>query len=522
MRIWIPLVALASALGCGRAPAGTRPATTDATTAAAISPAVAAAASAAPDAGVAAGTLPTAEKVRPAVDAAAKALVDGEWTPGLVVALIDESGETFLTYGVARAGGPAVDADTIFEIGSVTKVFTSLALAQLAAAGKVHLDEPVADLLPKGTKVPEKEGKKITLEQLATHRSGLLRTPGEPKDANDPYQDWDAKRLYKYLSYASLATAPGAAFEYSNTGGGLLGFALALRAKVPYARLVIDGIARPLGMKSTYVEVPKAAQAHQAQGHADGMPVPAWHFDALAGAGVLRSSARDLARFVRAEMGLLPEAEVPAPLRAAMDKTQEERAEAGGGGKIGLGWLITRDGQRHWHNGGTGGFRSYVAFDRARKRGIVVLANGSDDVINKVGISLAQAWNGIRAEPMKLSPTVKLDTAKLDEYVGEYPITDKFIIKVWRVGEHLRLQASQPGQAEMGLWALGSDRFYLRVVDAKVEFERDKDGKVAAMVLEQSGARQRAPRHIPGTPMPTLPTVAPESHGGLPPVPAIP
>jgi D-alanyl-D-alanine-carboxypeptidase/D-alanyl-D-alanine-endopeptidase len=518
MKLWTLLAALAIVTGCSNAPAGTRPPSPDASMAAALppppaAPAAPAAAPAAPDAGTP-GVLPTAEKMRALTDPAAKAIIDGEWTPGLIVALIDENGDTFLKYGVASTGGPPVDEDTIFEIGSVTKVFTSIALAQLVGEGKVKLDEPVADLLPPGTKVPARGDKKITVEQLATHRSGLLRVPGDLDALNDPYAQYDAKKLYTYLAHASLQTAPGEAFEYSNTGGGLLGFALSLRAKTPFARLVIDGIARPLGLKSTFIDVPKAAKAHLAQGYTDGEPVSAWHFDALAGAGAMRSSARDLARFVRAQLGFLPEKEVPAALRTALALTREPRAGGMGQGKVALAWFITPDGTRWWHNGATGGFRSWVSFDPVRKRGMVVLANSSDEHFESLALHLAQAWSAAPAAPMKLRPTAAIDPAKLDDYVGVYPITAQYIMKLTRVGNHLRLDA--PGQKPMTLWPSAPDKFYMRVIDAKAEFERDSSGKVVAMLVEQDGKQQRAPRGVPGEKLPEPPVaVPPNPHGGI-------
>jgi CubicO group peptidase (beta-lactamase class C family) len=514
MKLWTLLAVVAIATACSNAPAGTRPSSPDASTAAALPPPAAAAApAAAPDAGAPA-SLPTAEKMRALTDPAAKAIIDGEWTPGLVVALVDENGDTFLTYGVAKVGGPPVDEDTIFEIGSVTKVFTSIALAQLVGAGKAKLDEPVAALLPPGTKVPSRGDRQITLEQLATHRSGLLRVPGDLDALSDPYAQYDAAKLYSYLAHASLQTAPGEAFEYSNTGGGLLGFALSLRAKLPFARLVVDGIAKPLGMKSTFVDVPKSAQSHLAQGYTDGEEVPAWHFDALAGAGALHSSARDLARFVRAQLGFLPEAEVPAALRQALALTHEPRADGMGKGKVALAWFITPDGTRWWHNGATGGFRSWVSFDPVRKRGMVVLANSSDEHFESLALHLAQAWSAAPAAPMKLRPTATLDPAKLDDYVGTYPITAKYMMKVTKVGKHLRLEA--PGQKPMTLWPESPDKFYMRVIDAKASFERDAGGKVVAMLVSQGDKEQRAPRGAPGEQLPTPPEKVPEGpHGGI-------
>jgi hypothetical protein len=157
----------------------------------------------------------------------------------------------------------------------------------------------------------------------------------------------------------------------------------------------------------------------------------------------------------------------------------------------------------------TGGFRSYVAFDPIRKRGIVMLANSGDDRFNNVAIHLAQTWNGAPAPPMKLRPTAKLTPAQLDAYVGSYPITAQYIMQVTRSGRHLRLVV--PAQKPMTLWPAAPDKFYMRQLDAKADFERDASGKVIAMTLEQNGNQQRAPRGAPGEPLPKPPVEVPKN-----------
>ncbi len=487
MRTTLLLVVVAvSACGKSSAP---QPAGADAASATAPPPVVAA-----PDAGA---TLPTRDAMRATVDAVARPLVEGGWAPGLIVVLVDEQGETFLPYGKLRADGAPVDADTIFEIGSVTKVFTGLLLAQMVGDGRARLDKPVSVMLPPGTKVPTKDGREITLVELTTHRSGLPSLPDDfsstdAADAARSYASYDAKRLYAFLARHVLEHAPGEHHAYSNLGVALLGHALSLHAGRSYERLVLDGIARPLGMTSTWFAVPADARARFAQGHDDGgLPAPEWRFDVLAPAGALRSTARDLARFVRAQLGL--GGDVPAELQKAIDFSQEPQADAPPT-RIALGWLVSKGGRKRFHNGATGGMRSFVGFDRTGKRGVIVLANGTPDLIDHVAGYLLVTWCGERMVPPEPPPTVVLDAATLDGYVGDYPLNEGFAIKVWREGAHLRARATGPGQGANALFASAKDRFYFRSIDAQLEFERDAGGQVEALVLVQNGQRQRGVR----------------------------
>ena len=199
------------------------------------------------------------------------------------------------------------NGDTIFEIGSATKVFTSLLLADMVQRGEVALNDPVAKFLPAGVSVPERNGRQITLVDLATHTSGLPRLPANlnPKDPNNPYADYTPEQLYQFLSSYQLPRDIGAQYEYSNLGGGLLGFALARRAGMSYEALVKSRICDPLGMKDTGITLTPEMKARFAVGHDQGLArVENWDLPTLAGAGALRSTANDLLAFVSANIGL--------------------------------------------------------------------------------------------------------------------------------------------------------------------------------------------------------------------------
>jgi len=304
---------------------------------------------------------------------------------GLVAASLEPDGSVV----IAAAGKPGPDAlpldgNSVFEIGSITKVFTSLLLADMVERGEVTLDAPVQRFMPANVKVPRRNGREITLVDLATHTSGLPRLPNNMAPANplDPYADYGAQRLYAFLNAYELTRDIGATFEYSNLGAGLLGHALERRAGKPYQTMVEERIVRPLGMGHTSFTPDAWMKAHLAKGHnAAGQPVPGWDVGILSGAGGLRSTANDMMKFARANLA------APAgPLGRVLARTYERRHDAGRPEmSIGLGWIIRRAGDRDvlWHNGGTGGYRSWFGLDRRAKRAVVVLANsqhGPDDL----------------------------------------------------------------------------------------------------------------------------------------------
>ena len=168
---------------------------------------------------------------------------------GIVVGLVDEKGARVITYGNASQDGKqALDGNSVFEIGSVTKVFTATLLAEMVERGEVSLNDPISKYLPRTVKTPTRDGKEITLFDLATQTSGLPRLPANfaPKDPQNPYADYSVDQMYAFLSGYSLTRGIGEKYEYSNFGVGLLGHILALRAGTDYETLVRKRICQPL------------------------------------------------------------------------------------------------------------------------------------------------------------------------------------------------------------------------------------------------------------------------------------
>ena len=271
----------------------------------------------------------------------------------------------------------------LVEIGSITKAFTGALLAEMASRGDLALDDPVEALLPGGVTVPSDGERRITLEDLATHTSGLPRIPSNMRPASflNPYVDYSVEQLYEFLGSHELRRGVGEAYEYSNLGFGLLGHALALRAGASYEDLLRERILGPLGMDDTGITLSDDGRARLAPGHnARGDTVPNWDLPTLAGAGALRSTAADMLRFLAAH--LRGDDGIGARIVTA---TQARRAAGSANMDIGLGWHILRRPDRTlvWHNGGTGGYRTFAGFDAGRGIAVVVLTNSAvsaDDI----------------------------------------------------------------------------------------------------------------------------------------------
>ncbi|MGI3775906.1 MAG: serine hydrolase [Janthinobacterium lividum] len=404
---------------------------------------------------------------------------------GMVAGVITEGGERRVVgRGRLDQSDPRVpDIDTVFEVGSITKVFTALLLADMALRGVVAWDEPVARLLPASVRVPRFGEAQITLLDLATHSSGLPRMPSNfhPADAGDPYADYTVAQLYDFLDNATLSRTPGTAYEYSNLGFGLLGHALSLRAGAGFEALVRARICAPLGLDSTAVTLDAGMRARLAAGHDAALsPVEPWSMPTLAGAAALRSTARDLLVFLSAASGR--SATPLSPAFAALLDTR--RPGEGPRTEAALGWMVTRraGGEVAWKNGGTGGFSSYAGWSRRSGRCAVVLGNaqvppGLDDI----GLHLIDPESPLAVLPRQ----APIDPARLDAYVGLYSVAPVFMLDVARLGDRLFVQTT--GQRPMEIFYGGDGRFFFKQVNARLAFDFDSKGRAVSLVLDQNG-----------------------------------
>ncbi len=313
--------------------------------------------------------------------------------PSIVIGIIDKAGPRYYCFGKKTYNGEAVNEHTIYEIGSITKVFTAVLLAQQVMDGKLKLDDPIENYLPQQVKIPQYGDHKITFGNLSDHTSGLPRLPGNMAPANpgNPYADYTIDQLYSFLSGYQLPRDVGSNYEYSNLAQGLLGHLLSLNAGTTYESLFLGTIAIPLEMKETKITLDENMKNNLAKGHSMGREVENWDLPTLAGAGAIRSSAYDMLKFLAANSGLSE-----TPLRVAMNRTHEVRHNKGGM-RVGLGWHIAngRDGDVIWHNGGTGGYRSFAGFVKETGTGVVVMTNSTESV-DDIGFHLLNPESELR------------------------------------------------------------------------------------------------------------------------------
>ena len=434
----------------------------------------------------------------PTLDAAvrerAETLVRDGKHASLVIAVIDGKDSAVYGFGRARPGDAGVpDADTVYEIGSLTKTMTGLLLADAVVAGKARLDQPVAELLP-AYAIPALAGQKITLGQLATHFSGLPRLPANlaPPDMNNPYADYGDAQLRSFLAGHALTRAPGAGYEYSNLAYGLLGTALAAQAGMSYGDLLQARLFRPLGMVSSAAVTRPALRARLAPGHlGDGKPAANWDFQAIAGAGAVRSSARDMIAYMQSYMRAAGPAQ-----QLAVQPRLALAGEGDGDGvkKIGLAWMLDRvKGQPlAWHNGQTGGYASFAGYTLDGKRGVVVLSSTAREV-DALGMGtlvpgslppLPQA--GAAPKEIAIAP------ADLAQYTGQYALLPTFVLTVRQGPDGLLVGAT--GQPEAPVYASAKDTFFYKVVEAQLVFQRDARGAISGLVLHQNGQAMPATR----------------------------
>ena len=330
----------------------------------------------------------------------------------IVVGLVDPNGTQFYGYGnMSNANPITVDKDTIFAIGSITKVFTTILLADMVNSGLVNLDDPIEKYFPPSVKAPTYNGQKITLENLATHTSGLPEFPGSHcvsnfngTDDEDSIQarlffiecdkNYTFDQLYQDLSNTTLTSEPGLKFEYSTFGISLLGHILALKSGISYDRLLEEKILNVLGMNSTSIVLSDAQKSRLAIGHLNGQELPFWNTSRpIAPAGGLHSSVADMLKFASANLGLI-DTKINTAMKESHIIIHDSRLGKAFSNNytayVSLGWIIATDFgiQIVEHNGETAdGYNSFIALNTSKERGIVIIASASSidiDIANIV------------------------------------------------------------------------------------------------------------------------------------------
>lgn len=400
------------------------------------------------------------------VDEALAERFEGDWTRTCAVAAIVD-GERVETGRYCADPTRAARLDGAFEIGSVSKTFNAALLASLVAEGRLSLDDPLADHVPDGVVVPVRGDRPITLRHLATHTAGLpVLPPGfAPSDPADPYAGLTPAALFEALSATRLDAAPGDVWAYSNFGAMLLSAVIAEAAGGDYAAALRERLLAPLGLARTAVGVGADGVVEVAGHRPGGEPVPAWRFHpALSGAGGLRATLDDLVRYVQAQFDRESNDDPAATAaRAALAATQA--AQPGPGQPMALGWLRAplRGRELRVHEGGTGGFSSFVAFDPAARRGAIVLADTALSNLGglaSIGLPLLDPQVPVGAPRRAKVPPPEL----LARLAGDYRLGGALTMVVKPRDGALVVQAAGQPAFEMGFDSAGE--FHARAFDA--------------------------------------------------------
>ena len=307
----------------------------------------------------------------------------------MVVGVITPNGTNVSGYGnISKANTTKVNGNTIFDIASITKTFTTTLLADMVKRGLVNLDDPIEKYVPVGVRVPTYNGYKITLDDLATHTSGLPDFPaGWIRN-----RTYTTHQVYDFLSHTPLQSEPGVRYNYSDFGMGLLGYILSIKAGVPYEELLKERILDVLGMDSTGIAMNSTAiilsdalKSRLAKGHIDGNEVNLEFIpEAIRPAGALYSSANDLLKYLSANMGFI-HTKINDILQDTHLIRHEEIATIADSSStksleavyVGLGWhVITNLGTEVInHAGGIDGYTSFIAFNPTTQIGLVILCS---------------------------------------------------------------------------------------------------------------------------------------------------
>jgi D-alanyl-D-alanine-carboxypeptidase/D-alanyl-D-alanine-endopeptidase len=443
---------------------------------------------------VLAGVAAFAQDARPApaetLSSAVEARIAEAETAGCVaVSLVAET--TQYKFACTPGAGPAsFDEHSIFEIGSISKGFTGLILADMVRKGEVSLDDPASKYARPGAKLPARGDQPITLRDLVTQTSGLPRMPPDFKPGNlrNPYLDFTEDKLYEALAKVEIA-AGKPPYEYSNFGFMWLSDLLCRRAGKSYEALVRERVLEPLGMKETTIMPDDEQRKRFVRGHNLAYdPVAHWDFAPnLGGVGAIRSSLADMSILARA---LARRSDTP--LKDDIALALQPQRPAGPKNMTGYAWITYDRGNApiHWHNGGTGGFMSMIAVNPATRTAAVVLVD-SNTSFDDLALHLVDPQLGLKKRRVGL-PT---DAAALGQYVGHYDLAATFAIEVFVQGAKLMAQGTS--QHAFEVLREGPDVFFYTIVPAKLRFSRGADGVVDGVTLEQGGRELKGKRAAP-------------------------
>ncbi len=328
-----------------------------------------------------------AQSTRAYIDSMAKVFLDHSTSSCVVIGIIDHGKQTIYCYGnISKTDETPASDNTIFEIGSITKLFTATAAAEEKRKSKLKYDDNLSTYLT-GVWAPNYHGKEIKIIDLLHHTSGLpaipddLFTAGKHPDSLNPYAIYNRQMLDSFISGHKIDVEPGTKYAYSNLGFGLMGDILSRLEGKSYEDIIRAEIWNPLEMSHTTITLSTEQKKIMAAPYsAKGVPDHIWDFKAMAGAGAIRSDIADMLKFLKASMD--PDDLKDTLLRSSIKECETMTFDANKNLKVGLAWNISNvNGMPiKWHNGGTGGYRSFLGFSKENETGVVVLTNSATSV----------------------------------------------------------------------------------------------------------------------------------------------
>ncbi|NND89031.1 MAG: serine hydrolase [Flavobacteriaceae bacterium] len=399
-----------------------------------------------------------------------------ETNPSIAVGFYSEGESHFYVNGYKNiATKEKATTETLYEIGSITKTFTSLLLAQMREQNLLDINDPISRYLPDSLILNDDKDTAITFRHLATHTSGLLRLPFgyNPDDWNNPYKGYHREQLFRYLSKMKPSEV-GSSFAYSNLGFGLLGETLAMIADEPYTDLIHREILKPLSLDNTYFVIPESEARHRAIAYKEGVPTSQWDFDVMAPAGALRSDIGDLLKY---GVSYLQEH----PLASAQQLVRQTHFNSEQGMEHGLAWFKEKN--QIFHGGGTGGFRTYLVIDFNTQQVVAIATNTADN-------DAADLANYILDPNMKPSDLTELAEVAIGEsdleiYTGTYT-NDQFGMNFQITSRDGTLFVKLNTQNALPTTYVGDHTFKNESVKARIVFSVT-DGEATELTLFQGG-----------------------------------
>jgi CubicO group peptidase (beta-lactamase class C family) len=405
------------------------------------------------------------------------------------VVLVAQNGKILLDkgYGDANLEWQIPSApDVRFRLGSMTKQFTSASILLLEQRGKLSTDDLVKKYMPDAPAAWDK----ITIYNLLTHTSGIPNFTAFPDYRELEWKPTTPAELVARFKDKPLDFAPGSQFRYSNSGYILLGYLIEKISGESYQKFLQENFFDPIGMNDSGYDSNSAIIPHRASGYSPGVngPQNAGYIDMTVpfSAGALFSTTHDLLKWQQALFGgrVLSAAELTKMTTPFKDD-------------YACGLVVTTESGHKviWHNGGIEGFNTDMRYYPDDQLSVIVLSNLNGSAPDEMGPQLAAVAHGEKVVLASERREITLPASALQAFVGSYALSPTFILTITVEGDHLMAQATN--QPKFPLFAESPTEFFLKVVDAQVEFFKDAQGNVSYLVLHQGGTDQKAMKQQP-------------------------